>query len=211
VIRLKHISWRFLAAFIILTATLAASRLAERRHPESLAHPLTTIPDEIVGWRKVGEEPLSERVLGKLTPTSYLSRTYQKGGQQLGLFIAYYAQQRAGESMHSPKHCLPGAGWEIWDYGSAMVPVDGSELKINRYSIQNSGNRALVLYWYQSRRRIIASEYLGKILLVGDALFNGGTSGSIVRVIVQDNPGATAAGVAFASQVIPQVADCFGR
>jgi len=49
--------------------------------------------------------------------------------------------------------------------------------------------RALVLYWYQSRDRVIASEYIGKVLLVRDALFSGRTSGSIVRIVVPDRPG----------------------
>ena len=63
------------------------------------------------------------RVVRALDPTSYLSRTYRKGSNDADLFIAFYAQQRAGESMHSPKHCLPGSGWEIWKHDSAPVPI----------------------------------------------------------------------------------------
>ena len=205
---MRKVSVRFLGLFVILAATLAGSRFAERTRPEALATPLSTIPKEIAGWKNTAEESLSDGVLGTLKPTSYLARTYQKKGQQLGLFIAYYAQQRAGESMHSPKHCLPGAGWEIWDYGSAMVPVNGGQVKINRYSIQNAGARSVVLYWYQSRNRVIASEYLGRLLLIRDALVEGKAAGSIVRIVVADQPGAVNEGVRFAAEVIPQFQRC---
>jgi EpsI family protein len=150
-------------------------------------------------------------VLGKLLPTSYLSRTYQKGGRQIGLFIAYYAQQRGGESMHSPKYCLPGGGWEIWNYGSVSVAMGGGDVRINKYSVHNGGNRAVVLYWYQSRKRILASEYLGKILLVKDSLTDGNTAGSIVKITVADTPAAVAEGIQFAAEVIPRMQDCLGH
>ena len=92
--------------------------------------------------------------------------------------------------MHSPKHCLPGAGWEIWDYGSLDVAANGRNYTVNNYAIANSGQRMRVLYWYQSKGRIIASEYMGKILLARDALFQNSTAASIVRIIVPDQPGA---------------------
>jgi EpsI family protein len=127
------------------------------------------------------------------------------------LFIAFYARQRAGESMHSPKHCLPGSGWEIWDYGSADIPVHGQNVKVNRYSIYHSGDRRVVLYWYQSKTRIVASEYLGKLLLARDALMQNSTAGSIVRIIVPDRPGAVDVARAFAADLAPSIERCFGR
>ena len=53
---------------------------------------------------------------------------------------------------------------EIWNYDSALIPVAGRQVRVNKYSIDNSGQRMLMFYWYQSRQRIIASEYLGKLL-----------------------------------------------
>ncbi len=112
--------------------------------------------------------------------------------------------------MHSPKHCLPGSGWEIWKHGSALVPVNGRQIEINQYSIQNSGQRLLVFYWYQSRERILSSEYMGKILLAKDALLTGHTAGSLVRVTLPDVPAAPEEGVAFASVLIPAMQRCLG-
>jgi EpsI family protein len=185
--------------------------LSERRKPEFLAQPLDTIDRHIAGWNMIGDEPLTTPVLDRLKLTSYVSRTYQKDEKKLNRFVAYYAQQRAGESMHSPKHCLPGSGWEIWKHDSAMVPANGGQVRINQYSIQNSGQRMLVFYWYQSNHRIIASEYMGKILLARDALFDGRTAGSIVKITLLDTPSAPAEAISVASLLIPQVQRCFGE
>ena len=208
---MKRIAWQFFLTVLLLSLTLVASSLSERRRPEFLAQPLEDIDRQLAGWRAVSDEALGARVLKALLPTSYLARTYQKGDRQLGLFIAFYAQQRAGESMHSPKHCLPGSGWEIWNYDVALIPVDGRQVRVNKYSIHNGGQRNLMFYWYQSKQRIIASEYLGKLLLVRDALVDGRTAASIVRITVPDTPGASDEATAFAAGLIPQVERCFGR
>src|SRR5579871_1168851 len=193
-------SLRFVTIVLLLSGTLLAAVFSERRHGDFLAVPLEKIDRNITGWHAFQDDPLDPRVLRGLSPTSYVSRRYQKGSSELGLFIAYYAQQRAGEAMHSPKHCLPGAGWEIWKLGSALVSVQGRQVRINKYSIANSGQRALMFYWYQGKDRVIASEYMVKVLLVKDALFTGHTAGSIVRITLPDTPEAPEEGVAFASR-----------
>jgi len=207
---MRKLSAGYVVTVLLLTATLGGYALSDRRKPDFLAKPLETIDKQIAGWTMVGDEPLTEGVLNRLQLTSYVSRRYEKRGGNLGLFIAYYAQQKAGESMHSPKHCLPGAGWEIWKLDSAMLPVGGSQVKINQYSIQNGGLRMLVFYWYQSKKRIIASEYLGKILLAKDALLDGRSAGSLVRIMLPDTPAADREGKAFAAALIPEMQRCLG-
>lgn len=202
--------WHWIAVILLLSATLTASRLTANRKSEPLSQPLETISRQIAGFTATDNPPLTDGVLAQLKPTSYLSRTYTKAGLQADLFIAFYAQQRAGESMHSPKHCLPGAGWEIFDYATAQIPAGGRSYEVNKYRISHEQERMLVLYWYQSRQRIIASEYVGKLLLAHDALLRNATSGSIVRITVPDQPGALEAARAIASSVIPQVQRCFG-
>ena len=199
------------ATFLLLAATLTASKLASNRVPAALALPLDTIGRQILGYTGTDNPPITDNVLRELKPTSYLVRTYTKGALQADLFIAFYAQQRAGESMHSPKHCLPGAGWEIWNYQSANIPVGANTFKVNEYSISHEGERRLVFYWYQSKSRIIASEYLGKILLARDTLLQDSTAASIVRIIVPDQPGAATEAKALASAIIPQMQRCFGN
>lgn len=205
------ISFSFTATIGLLAGTIFLSDLAAYRIPSPLAVPLDQIASNLAGWTAVKDQRLPEGTLRALDATSYLSRTYQKDSKELDLFIAFYSQQRAGESMHSPKHCLPGAGWEIWQHDSALVSTSGSQYKVNKYSIQNSGTRMLMLYWYQSKSRIIASEYLGKVLLAKDTVLTGRTAGSIVRIMLPDVPAASDEGVAFATRIIPEVQRCFGN
>lgn len=202
---------RSLALTCCLAATLVVSALADRRKPDSLANSLDSIDPRIGGWALAEQQVLPTPILAKLRPSSYISRIYKKHERQLGLFIAYYTQQRAGESMHSPKVCLPGSGWDIVGQGSTAIRLGGKDLELNQYQVQNSGARMLVLYWYQSRNRIIASEYLGKLFLVKDALWGGHTSGSIVRILLPDDAAAIQEGADFAKDVIPQVQRCFGN
>jgi len=206
-----RISGHFAATAALLTGALLASGLTARRISQPLALPLDQIDSTILGWSAFQDQTLPPYTLKALDATSYLSRSYRKGDLQLDLFVAFYEQQRAGESMHSPKHCLPGAGWEIWQHGSAVVPVNGKTIEVNQYRIENAGSRRLMLYWYQSRNRIVASEYLGKLLLARDTLLTGQTAGSIVRITLPDTPGSNQEGIAFASKLIPAVWKCFGN
>lgn len=206
----KSFSWHVMVAFLLLSATLVASKVSEPRVPEPLAQSLDTIPWNIAGFTGTSNPAPTEGVARKLLADSYLLRTYRKGSTEADLFIAFYARQRAGESMHSPKHCLPGAGWEIWNYGTTKLPVNGSGVEVNEYSISHSGERRVVLYWYQSRTRIVASEYLGKLLLARDALLQNSTAGSIVRIIVPDRPDMLDQTRPFAAAVASYVYRCFG-
>jgi EpsI family protein len=195
---------------LLLSVTLAMSKVTSNRLPLPLSEPLESIGLQLAGFTGVRNPALQENVLRELKPTSYITRTYRKADLPADVFIAFYAQQRAGESMHSPKHCLPGSGWEIWDYSTMEVSAQGRTYTVNKYSISRETRRSLVLYWYQSPGRIFASEYMGKLLLARDALFRNSTSGSIVRIIVPDAPGTLQQSTALASALMPEVARCFG-
>ncbi|MCC6536709.1 MAG: EpsI family protein [Bryobacterales bacterium] len=195
---------------VLLAATAALAHRFSRTLPTPLALPLERIDNQILGWNVQSNQTLPDYTLRALKPTSYLSRTYTKGKENLDLFVAFYAQQRSGESMHSPKHCLPGSGWEIWRLGSTSVTdQEWGQTTVNKYSIQYSGKRMLMFYWYQSADRIVADEYRAKVLLARDTLLTGRTAGSIVRFTLPDNEWASAEGDAFAAKLIPIVRRCF--
>lgn len=196
----------------MLSVTQVASVVSERRTPASLARRLDAFPARLGDWVAVKRtDALSARVEASLAATEHMGRMYRHQGNSVDVFIAYYANQRAGESMHSPKHCLPGGGWEFSSFGTVNVPVGGTTVRINRDRIQKNGHGAIVLYWYQTQDRIIAEEYLGKVYLAWDALTKGHASGSIVRLFLTDSPGAQEDGIRLASLVIPQVQQSFGR
>jgi EpsI family protein len=65
-----------------------------------------------------------------------------------------------------------------------VIPVTaGESIEVNRYVIQKGLEKQVVLYWYQSHGRVIASEYWAKIYLVMDAIRMNRADGALVRVI----------------------------
>lgn len=112
--------------------------------------------------------------------------------------------------MHSPKNCLPGNGWQVWEAGEVTVNVDRKPTRINKYVVQKGSERMLVLYWYQTPHRVIASEYLGKVCLVWDSIARGHTAGSLVRLALPDSDSALAEGMSFAEVVIAEMQVCLG-
>lgn len=193
----------------VLAGTLLAARVSDRRTPEQLAQPLDTIPAAIGDWTLADETELAKETEEVLKATSYLSRRYVSTADDdawMDMFIAFYAMQEAGETMHSPKNCLPGGGWEIWNYGSAEIETtDGRTETVNKYYIQKGNARLLVFYWYQNRDRVIASEYYAKLCLIYDSVVKRRTSGSIVRVMLPDVDWAEEEGRKIAGKLIPLI------
>ena len=141
----------------------------------------------------VGETKIDDDTADVLKADDYVMRAYRdEKGQQVDLFIAYYKMQKAGDSMLSPKNCLPGAGWGIVQSSEVAMRAEdpAHPIMINRYLIEKNGAKSLVLYWYQANGRVIASEYWGKIYLVLDALRTGRRDGAIVRFVVPIRKGS---------------------
>src|SRR5438105_1821014 len=108
------------AGFLFLTVVLRAWVSVTPRPVPRLA--LAEFPTQIDDWKMVASSTLTDDVAGVLKADDYLLRTYRDGkGQTVDFFIAYYKTQRAGESMHSPKNCLPGSGWSPVINGTAVL------------------------------------------------------------------------------------------
>lgn len=203
------LTFNFIVTVLLLSATAAGLKVSQVRVPGALAQPLETVPATLGDWTMASQSELPDRILQTLHATSYLDRIYSNGRNQLGLFVAYYSEQRAGESIHTPKHCLPGGGLEVVDIGTVDIPFAGSKATVNKYIVDAQGQRLLILYWYHSKSRIIANEYAAKFYLARDALLRGNTDGSIVRITLRDQPGALQHAVDFATHVLPAVQYCF--
>jgi EpsI family protein len=145
-----------------------------------------------------------------------VSRVYQESNQPpVTLYVGYYKSQRTGQSIHSPKNCLPGAGWEPVSAGRIDLTLpNGERAPVNLYVIENGLRRQVVLYWYQSHGRIIASEYWGKLYMVLDALRLNRTDAALVRVSAPVQANETVAReevTSFAQHLLFQLSDLLPR
>jgi EpsI family protein len=201
----------FWATFGMLAATLGISSLSDLRGSQELAAPLTSLPASIGGWTAGKDIEIDERALARLNADSYVSREYLKNGNQIGLFIAYYAHQKSGGYMHSPKVCLPSSGWEIEEPGSIQVNSPDGTVPINRYVISKSGEKSLILYWYQSSDRILADEYWTKLYLIHDGLVHGRAAGSVVRIQLPLDRTVEKDAIPFAAEVMADLRRVFSK
>lgn len=151
-------------------------------------------------WKAYVDPPMDESILKVLGVDDYLSRAYiQPDRTAVGLYMGFYASQRQGDTIHSPLNCLPGAGWEPVSEGRLTISnADGRgrDITVNRYIVQKGLERQLVLYWYQSHGRVVASEYWSKLHLIDDAIRLNRTDGSMVRVIAPIHMSAQDGGAA---------------
>ena len=154
-----------------------------------------TFPRDIGAWQSIVDPPMDDAILKVLGVDDYLSRVYYKrDGAAVGLYMGFYGSQRQGDTIHSPLNCLPGAGWEPVSQGRlhiANADGQGRDVTVNRYVVQKGLDRQLVLYWYQSHGRVVASEYTSRLYLIHDAIRLNRTDGSMVRVIAPIKIGAT--------------------
>ncbi len=148
--------------------------------------PFSTFPTQIGPWQGV-EDHFDERVYQVLgVDDSFLANYKGPSDPWVNLYIGFYDSQREGDLIHSPKNCMPGGGWKITDV-SIETLRSGNEIatehKIIKLVLEKGKSKQISLYWYQSRGRIISSEYMQKIYLVWDAITRNRTDGSFVRLI----------------------------
>jgi EpsI family protein len=144
---------------------------------------LEALPFAIDAWQGRDDGPLDAETVRIVQADSYALRTYSRGASQVGLYVAYYGSQRSGHTIHSPLNCLPGTGWSWLERGRQTVPSAGRTIEINRALAQKDADRLLVYYWYQSRGRVIASDYRNKLVLMQDALTLHRSDGALVRIV----------------------------
>jgi EpsI family protein len=141
----------------------------------------------------VQDVQLDQESLDVLKADDILSRVYQnsKTGAFATLFVAYFDTQRTGKTPHSPKNCLPGSGWASTQSGTVDISVPGqpNPILVNRYIVARGENQSVVLYWYQARNRIIASEYAAKVYTIADSIRYNRSDTALVRVVVSADDG----------------------
>ena len=179
-----------LALCLVVGAVVIARASKQEKIPPRES--FVTFPTQIGPWKGHESERFTDQVMAILGVDEYVSRAYESAAEgNVHLYVGFYESQRQGDTMHSPLNCLPGAGWEPVrkEHVTYTVKANTSTnaptraIEVNRIVIQRGLDRQLVMYWYQSHGRVVASEYWGKIYTVLDAMRMNRTDAALVRVI----------------------------
>jgi EpsI family protein len=150
----------------------------------TLAAPLESVPRTLAGYPSVDRSISADerRVVGV---SAYLFREFSRGSQTaFTVYVGYYDHQLQGKAIHSPKNCLPGAGWEVVSAAEEQLATAAGPVPVNRYLLVNEHQRAMVYYWYQGRGRVEGNEYRVKFQLLRDAALLRRSDEALVRVVI---------------------------
>jgi len=220
----REVLWRWSPAVVLILGAIMTVGV-DRQTPMPLRADLAeVVPAEIAGLpsRDIVISDQEVRIAGVST---YLMRQYVRpassadatelftdtdssGEAAFSVYIGYYASQTQGKTIHSPKNCLPGAGWEALRSRTVTIETPAGPVRANRYLLQREEQQALVVYWYQGRGRVEANEYVVKANLLRDAALRGRSEEALVRIVVPittDEESAYRLAVAAAARFVPSL------
>ena len=230
-------SWPLVLATLMLLSAWGVIQSFSRGEAEMAKKAFVEFPLVLDGQWEGKELGMEDNILKVLKLTDYMMRVYspvntvksleaaklagetttpdpatpQSGEAPVWLYVGYYKSQRTGATYHSPKNCLPGAGWQFVRSDYVTVPLQGtSGVTINQVLIQKGLDKQVILYWYQDRGRVIASEYWAKAYMIWDAITMNRTDGSLVRIsipVINSPDEALAQGLGFLKDLWPTLLD----
>lgn len=193
---------------LLLIAQAAAYHSLPKTEKSFEARPLRELPAELGPWRMVGDYEIEPEIQRVLQADDTLNRSYARPGAPVpvSLFIAFFRSQTSGAAPHSPKNCLPGTGYAPLESSYVRIAAGvAGEVEVNRYVVARGDSRSVVLYWYQTPARIIASEFAAKFWLAVDSIRYRRSDTSLVRLVVPMSDGwdADAEARQFAAELLP--------
>jgi EpsI family protein len=181
-----HNSW---IPGILLTLGAIASAGAGAQRSMPLDRPLAEVIPAQIDGQKGTDQTISDNEQRVAGMDSYVLRNFSASTAAdaligFSVYVGYYERQTRGHTIHSPKNCLPGAGWEALTASTTAVPTAQGNVTVTKYLLQREEERAVVLYWYQGRGRVEANEYKVKWNLLRDAAMRRRSDEALVRVVV---------------------------
>ena len=94
------------------------ARKWSRRAPTFVDFPM--VIGRVAGPSRVARAHLHRDAQARRLPDGQLPEACH--AQPVNLYVAWYDSQQAGRSVHSPRTCLPGGGWQIKSFDQVEVP-----------------------------------------------------------------------------------------
>lgn len=177
---------RFILTIIIILAAAGLNHYFSKPDISFPRKSLAEFPKDLGDWTTISDQKIDKESMRVLQVDDYFMRNYRNSkGEIIGLYIGYFKSQREGKGIHSPRQCLPGAGWVPVNIAIHNLKIPGhnpTNAEVNKYIMGKGLDRQLYLFWYHGRGRIYASEYWNKIYLIRDGLTKKRTDGALIRV-----------------------------
>jgi EpsI family protein len=198
--------------FFAVYAVIIAASLYLHLHRDlgvPINKPLDGFPVTVNQWRMTGESRLSDNVQNVLKATDVLLREYvNPQGERVTLYIGYHDGGQGSGEIHSPKHCLPGAGWLELSSGRTTIDAAGDKLNLVRAVYQKGDSNELFMYWFQVRDKSISEEFSLKAAQIANSALHRRRDASFIRISVpfqSDEKKAVAVGQRFVSDFLPTI------
>jgi exosortase D (VPLPA-CTERM-specific) len=173
------------AGLLLLTVGIAQS-IEKREETVPARAGFDEFPLQLGEWQGK-RQTLDKMYLDALKLDDHFIGDFVRAGEApaVNFYSAYYASQRKGASIHSPRSCMPGGGWLIDSLDTVALDLGAGHaqpLRVNRALVKKGEDRQLVYYWFQQRGRNLTNEYLVKWYLLWDAIAMNRTDGALVRL-----------------------------
>jgi len=173
-----------LIALLLVTAFVVYVPLSDDR-PLKVKAPLREAFADIKGWNATGNALLDENVERALELDDYLFSGYERGDKIVSLYIGYYRSAAKIGAAHDPLVCFSGQGWRTGGHVRgkyALRALPGLQIAYSSMLAENAGERALILYWFQTNGRTSSNSFSQKIDMISDRIFKRGEDNAFVRI-----------------------------
>lgn len=175
---------RFLVLFVLL-AGMGLYMALHRDQVVPMARPFSEFPPSHEGWRMAGQSTLSSNILKILKPTDYLSRRYvATDGSQVDMYLSYFDGGPDSGGIHSPKHCVAGAGWTELYSQPSTVELSGEKVNLVRSAYAKGGSKEVIYYWFAMRGKTMSDEYSLKLSAITGSIFHRRRDQSFIRISI---------------------------
>lgn len=147
--------WPFLGSY-------AAAREAGRDH--AVIH--LTAPRGVDGWHRMSERMTrwSPRYLGQ---DAQVQAAYAHAGQEVGLYLAYYARQRQGRELINYDNVMVKQKDPVWDevsHKTIRVTIGGRAVNVIQSRLHSARQDLLVWHFYWLHGYLTSNDYRAKLL-----------------------------------------------
>jgi EpsI family protein len=179
----------FLIMLALLVATFAFSATLHYGRPSMGRRiDVAQFPLAKGDWR-AQTLPIEKGVIAMLSPDAIFNALYaNSSGGRVDLFFSYFAGDNAQSGVHSPRNCMPGAGWTIEKTERHDIPFGTGVIPASRMYVRYEAETRVVDYWYISRHGETSSDYSLKLFTMLGALSFQPADVAFIRFISADDP-----------------------